>query len=202
MNKTTNTTNEKIDASNVNDNATTLDVITKSNIDAEIMQKINDGIKNGVTARDILKSFLNMNDFDVKFTQNDKNDAKSIIDFCFKFDHDKNDFNINLNAEMREKIIDFASKLIKVDISNAELKKVLHFTALALFGFKFVKRDKTDTLISFTIEKKNVNIRQFLFTFIQSYCFVYKMQMLCIDDKTYLLTRDQFNAIKTNAYKN
>lgn len=173
-----------------------------ANINQSIIDKLNNGTKKEITARDCLLSVSYLEKLNEIYTTKDKKDLSEILTHCLSFEENENDFKIILNNNIKNQINDIIFKIVKFDIlTNSEYKKILYFALVSLFGFKFAKKDKTNNLFSWVIKRKSITINQFVIAFLQSYCYVKNMQIVCDGQNVYIVNIDDFNKIKYDAYK-
>ena len=194
----------KLNTNNANNNngVKKIDII-KSLVNKEIIDKVNNGTKKEINARDCLASLTQLDKLNTIFTSENKKDLVNILTFCVDFQENEIDFDVKINANIKNQINDLVNKVVNIDniITHKNYAKILKLALISCFGFKFETKDKTSNLKTWIVKRKNISIQSFIYSFIQAFCFVCKMQIILIDNENvFVVNSEDFNDIKKDAY--
>lgn len=176
--------------------------IIKSKISKAIIEKIENGDKKDVTARDCLTSLTQLHNISELYTAENKKTLTNILTTILHFEENEIDFNVVINANIKNQINELINKVINIDnvITHNQFKAILKLALISCFGFKFENRDKTTNLKSWIVKRKNITINAFVVAFLQSYCFTLQKQIVNINNDVFIVGIEDFNKIKNHAY--
>lgn len=177
--------------------------ILKSTINNEIMDKINNGVKNGINGNDCVNALIVNDNFNINYTKENQIQLTNILNNVINIDDSGVNFTTNNNLiDTLYKLINQVTLLQLDKTSNSTTKKILSITFNQLFNLNIKKYDYFDKFISFKIMIKKINIKSFVKSFVKAYLYVNNYILINYNNQVRVATLTHFNNIKKSLSQN